>query len=345
MRQSLISVIIPAFNVASCLGRCLESVLRQSHSHHEVIVVDDGSTDGTAEVLGEYGDKIRHCYQENRGPSVARNQGLRLAQGEFVAFLDADDYWLPDFLSCCMEFLEQYPEAGAVSTGQKIITWKGEVHINPPLLQRDREKQNARLLSEFFRFWAEQDHIRTGSCVIRRTLVERAGPMREDLRIAEDLEYWGYLATFGTWGFIPEILWVGDGTPSAASQGWLNKYRQRSRSCPTVEIWQQRLAPRLRDCDWDGFRAVRGRVAQAYAYYALLGGDIPGARHIAQNYGADFPANVVSRLFRWLAPKGLTVWKMMAQVLLIREASKGWRMQRSYYRPPGGITHSATKVL
>jgi glycosyltransferase involved in cell wall biosynthesis len=186
MRNYLISVIIPAFNAALCLERCLESVFRQTHLWPEVIVIDDGSTDTTADILCKYTDRITYVSQENRGPSAARNYGLRLAKGDFVAFLDADDFWLPDFLSHCLAFFEQYPEADAVSTGQKIITGKGEAIINPPILRDGSEKQEARLLSDFFPFWAAQDHIRTGSCLLRRTLIERAGNMREDLRIGED---------------------------------------------------------------------------------------------------------------------------------------------------------------
>ena len=261
MRQPLISVIIPAFNAAIFIERCLESVLRQSYSHYEVIVVNDGSTDRTADIPRGYGDRIRHFSQENQGPSVARNHGFSLAKGAFVAFLDADDYWLPDFLSRCIEFFEQYPKAEAVSTGQKIITWKGgkgEVHINPPLLRGDQEKQDARLLFEFFPFWAEQDHIRPAACMLRKALVDRAGPMREDLRLGEDLEYWGYLATFGTWGFIPEVLSVSDSYRCAVAQGWLARYRPRWRTCRTVEDWQKRLVPRLKDADWASFRVGAG---------------------------------------------------------------------------------------
>lgn len=345
MNQALVSVIIPAFNAALCLERCLESVFRQTYALCEVIVVDDGSTDTTIDILRKYNYKITYAFQENRGPSAARNHGLRLARGEFVAFLDADDYWLPDFLSRCLKFFEQYPEAEAVSTGQKIITWKGRVLINPPLLRDGDEKHEPGLLSEFFSFWAAQDHIRTGSCVLRRRLIERAGPMCEDLRLAEDLEYWGYLATFGSWGFIPEVLWVGDGTSCATAQGRLAKSRKRSNDCPTVEAWRQRLVPRLRKTDVEGFRVVQGRVAQTFAYFKLQGGDIPGARHIVQRYGPDFPVNRVSRLFQWLAPRGLMAWKVMALVLLFHEAGKDWRLRRAYHGSPGGISLSTLKGL
>jgi glycosyltransferase involved in cell wall biosynthesis len=339
MSRVLVSVIIPAFNAEICLERCLESVFRQTPAHYEVIVIDDGSTDKTADILLRYAGRIIHASQENRGPSAARNHGLRFAKGEFVAFLDADDYWLPEFLSRCLEFFKKYPEADAVSTGQKIITWKGEVSINPPILRDGSENQDARLLSEFFSFWAAQDHIRTGSCVIRKTIIDRAGPMREDLRLAEDLEYWGYLATFGIWGFIPEVLWVGDGTPCAAANGWLARNRQRRQTCSTIENWQQRIVPRLRNVDSKGFGVVRGRIAQTFAYAKILGGDIPGARDITQRYGAYFPLNKVSRLFRFFAYKGLMAWKVMSLAFLCHEVGKDLYLRRTHSKSPGGITN------
>ena len=151
--------------------------------------------------------------------------------------------------------------------------------------------------------------------------------MREDLRFGEDLEYWGYLGTFGTWGFIPEVLWVGDGTSCAAAQGWLTKNRQRRQACLTIEDWQQRLAPRLRRTDREGFRVVRGRMAQAFAYAKLLGGDIPGARHIAQCYGADFPVNRMSENLPRFRTHGPIAWRVLSMTLLFHEACKDWRLR------------------
>lgn len=326
MRRGLVSVIIPTFNAAKILERSLRSVFSQSHRHHEIIVIDDGSTDNTSDILEKYSNKIIYSSQGNQGPSAARNRGLNLAEGEFVAFLDADDYWLPNFLSRCLTFLQQHPEAEAVSTGQKIITWRGEATISPKLLRDALVDKDIELGGEFFRFWAAQDHIRTGTCLIRRRLIDKAGYMREDLPLAEDLEYWGYLATFGKWGFIPEVLWVGDGAICVTAQGWLTKNSRRRKSCPTVEQWQQRIIPRLREVDWEGFRIVRGRVAQTFVYAKLLGGDIAGARDQAQRYGEDFPKNNISRLFRKLSSRSLLAWRGLALLLYCHEIQKSWRM-------------------
>jgi glycosyltransferase involved in cell wall biosynthesis len=331
-----VSVIIPAFNAAAFLGRSIESVLLQTYSYYELIVINDGSTDNTTEVIRQFSREIVAGCQENLGPSAARNLGVRLAKGQLIAFLDADDYWLPDFLSSCVDFLNRHPEISAVNTGQKIITGTGEDIINPPILRSKTESSAERILTDFFRFWAEQDHIRTGSCLIRKQVLDQAGPMREDLPIGEDLEYWGYLATFGRWGFIPQILWVCDSALCSAAQGWLAKYRKRGQVCPTIENWQRRIVQNLRSNDLEGFRIVRGRVAQTFAYIKLLGGDVRGARDITRRYGQDFPVNPVSRLLRLIAPKGTTVWSAISMVLLFREACKGWRLNRSPHKILGG---------
>ena len=93
MTPGLISCVIPVFNGERYLGEALESVLAQSYQPLEVIVVDDGSTDETAEVARRYGERVRYVWQPNAGETAARNLGLTAAHGEFIAFLDADDVW------------------------------------------------------------------------------------------------------------------------------------------------------------------------------------------------------------------------------------------------------------
>jgi GT2 family glycosyltransferase len=113
-----VSVIIPLFNKAPFIERALRSVAAQTFGDFEIIVVDDGSTDAGLKIVETFADaRLRIIKQENAGPGAARNRGLREAQGEFVAFLDADDEWLPEFLSESIELLEQNPNAGAVTSG------------------------------------------------------------------------------------------------------------------------------------------------------------------------------------------------------------------------------------
>jgi glycosyltransferase involved in cell wall biosynthesis len=110
MASSLISCIVPVFNGERYLRESLDSILTQTYRPIEILVIDDGSTDGTRAVVASYGDAIRYLWQPNAGPPRARNFGLSAAEGEFVAFLDADDLWLPDKLSLQIARFRERPD-------------------------------------------------------------------------------------------------------------------------------------------------------------------------------------------------------------------------------------------
>ena len=105
-----ISAVIPAYNAGPYLSRTLDSVLRQTHLPDEIIVVDDGSTDNTTDVAVAYGDRVILIQQENAGASVARNTGINAAKGDWIAFLDADDEWIPEKLRRQTEHLQKHPD-------------------------------------------------------------------------------------------------------------------------------------------------------------------------------------------------------------------------------------------
>ncbi len=106
----MVSVVIPAFNAGRFISRTIDSVLAQTYGDYEIIVVDDGSVDNTAEVVKSYGPKVRYIYQENAGDGPARNTGISAARGEWIAFLDHDDEWLPQKLQSQMELLGRNPD-------------------------------------------------------------------------------------------------------------------------------------------------------------------------------------------------------------------------------------------
>ena len=110
------TVAIPAFNAGRTIGAALQSVFAQTYRDYEVIVVDDGSTDDTASQVAEWGDRVTYVYQPNCGPAGARNEALRLARGRFIAFLDADDVWLPRKLERQVAYFARFPETGLLHT-------------------------------------------------------------------------------------------------------------------------------------------------------------------------------------------------------------------------------------
>ena len=118
-----VSVIIPTYNRAAKVRNAIESVLAQTFSDLEVIVVDDGSSDDTGKILGEvFGDRIRYYFQANQGVSVARNKGIVEARGEWIAFLDSDDLWEKDKLEWQFKALEQFgPQCGACYTDVRLF--------------------------------------------------------------------------------------------------------------------------------------------------------------------------------------------------------------------------------
>jgi len=133
-----VSVVIPCYNHAHFLEQAIESVLTQSYRDFEIIVVDDGSTDDTAEVVRKY-SPVCYIYQENSGLSAARNTGLRHSRGEFLVFLDADDRLLPDALETGVRCMREHPECAFVSGHCRVIDSNGAILSSPRQLQVEHE--------------------------------------------------------------------------------------------------------------------------------------------------------------------------------------------------------------
>jgi glycosyltransferase involved in cell wall biosynthesis len=120
-KNPLVSAVIPAYDAAAYVGQAIESVLSQTYAPIECLVVDDGSTDGTAEVAAGFGERVKVLSQENRGVAVARNRGAREAKGALLAFLDADDRWLPDRVERQVGVLADRPEMEAVVCATRVV--------------------------------------------------------------------------------------------------------------------------------------------------------------------------------------------------------------------------------
>ncbi len=293
-----VTVIIPAYNVENSLGACLDSVLEQTWPNKEIIVINDGSTDQTKAVAKTYANQIHYLEQANQGQGAARNVGLRLATGTYIAFLDADDYWRPLFLERTVTFLHENPNLIAVLTAWVIRSDDGRDTIVPRLMHETPEAQLKPFqIESFYRFWVEQGHIQTGAITIRKSAIDRAGHMKPNLRTSQDLEYWAFLASQGAWGFFPEPLFVSN-SRQASRGNWEDKYAMRRKFCPTVEQWEARIRPLIQAEELPDYQIIRGRVAAAFVYNLINGGRDSEALATVRTYGAEMPLNKVVRLLR-----------------------------------------------
>lgn len=278
--KTSISIIIPVYNGSLLLERCLNSVFNQDGDFQlEVIVIDDGSTDDSVGIVKNYNKNIVVLQQTNQGPAVARNKGIEQATEKYLAFLDADDYWKPTFLKETVSFLKKNKTAIAVSVGQihKILGMKET--ISPSVLKLNPEKfKEAIVLKDFYAFWAEHNHVCTGSVLIRTEIAKQAGGQRTDLRITEDLEYWAYLATFGNWGFIPKILFVSDGGLVTKEQGWLEKNKKRWAAAPSIHTWESRILKRVPKNQLTSFNFAKAPIVRNLSYAMMLSNRTEEAR-------------------------------------------------------------------
>jgi len=197
-----VSVLIPAYNAAWCIRRALDSVLAQDYRDFEVIVVDDGSRDSTAEILASYGAVVRVVSQPNGGLSSARNAGISAARGEYVAFLDADDWWLPAKLSRQVALMDARPALLFCSATTRVQTLDARRLAD----WRCGNGQGGTLECIF----AVNAHVAgSGSAVLaRRAAFARAGGFDESLRSLEDIDMWMRLAALGDYACIDEPLAV-----------------------------------------------------------------------------------------------------------------------------------------
>jgi glycosyltransferase involved in cell wall biosynthesis len=199
MRKPLVSVIIPTYNSAEYIEEALESVFEQTFQDFEIIVVDDGSTDGTGEILKKYGDRIRYIFQGNSGPASARNQGIRTALGEFIAFLDADDLWVPTKLEKQLELFRQRKDLGMVTTGACSFDEKG-------VFGYSTDKRETLMVGDIAINIFLRSNIGTPTVMVRKEIFDSVGFFEENIRQSEDDNMWIRIAAHYEVELIDEAL-------------------------------------------------------------------------------------------------------------------------------------------
>jgi glycosyltransferase involved in cell wall biosynthesis len=194
MTEKLISVIIPAFNAERYIGQALESVGSQTYQNWEILVTNDGGTDGTGRMVSEFARQTTHNvmlleHAQSQGPSAARNTAMKAAKGEYIAFLDADDIWMPEHLHRLCAVLDSGKADLAYSdcfvfcetpSGEMELLPIGTIEVNNP--RQDLFRRN---------------FINTSAAAITRRLMEKAGAFDEALWAGEELDYWIRSASLG----------------------------------------------------------------------------------------------------------------------------------------------------
>ncbi len=182
-----VSVIIPTHNRGRLIGRALESVFKQTYKDYEVIVVDDGSTDNTREVLAQFGNKIKYIAQPQQGSAAARNRGIRESMSEYVAFLDSDDFWIPEKLATQVEILDKHKNVGIVYSKMIMINEKGEQCGMKPSSVSGKNYQ------ELLEIWGD---LPTSTVMTRKDYFNKAGLFDQSLTTMQDIDMWLRIARF-----------------------------------------------------------------------------------------------------------------------------------------------------
>lgn len=200
-----VSVIVPCYNTGKYLRQALDSVLAQTYTDWEVIMIDDGSTDNSAQIAAEaraqFGSRLKYFYQPNRGLSATRNTGFRHASGEFISFLDADDVYAPNRLQRGVEALDNNPDVGLIHSKVDRIDGNGTFLEHPPTA--DVRYLSGRIARHIF---TRKAHILCPSILFRKRCLERVGESDETLTVNADRDICFRIALRYPVFYIDEVL-------------------------------------------------------------------------------------------------------------------------------------------
>lgn len=273
MHNPLVSVIIPCFNRERYIGQSIDSVLGQTYDHIEVVVVDDGCTDGSREIMESYGKRIvviEHECRGNKGQSASINAALRRTKGSYVAILDSDDLWAPEKIERQVSFLEANPDVGLVYANGFAVNERGkELYELYPSYHRETGRPERVLL--------ECQFSAPSSYVVRRSVLDRAGEFDETMRSAQDHDMAIRLAEITKVAYMGERLWFyrrHDDSQSHrhAKRRWKTGFRILKRACERRQygwdVRRRRLAVlhfRMGQCMLEERQVIAGLVRFAIA--------------------------------------------------------------------------------
>ena len=290
MTRPLISVIIPVYNCVEYLQKALASVLEQDGVAVEVILVDSSKDNSCAILSRQSEPRVRYVYQEPRGVSAARNLGIQHAQGDYVAFQDADDEWLPEKLKTQLSAFHRYPDAGLVFTDTMMFRDGGVIQeaMNRDMLRDWCRSHSSDLPGCYYGGLYEQllirDCMNTSSVLVRRKVLEEHGTFDESFKIGEDYDLWLRIARNHPMIFIDRVLCkyrVRDGGLSGGEEvrglRWLDAHiavREKHRElnwvpAEHVGLLNEILSRRCWEAGWNYFGRNQFREARRHFWMSL----------------------------------------------------------------------------
>lgn len=287
-----ISVVIPTYNRKESVCGAIDSVLAQSYPPAEIVVVNDGSTDGTVEYLQDrYGGKIRLVSQANQGASTARNYGVRVATSKWVAFLDSDDLWHPDKLRFQAELVKLHPEID-------YVTCNGATLENPDVCMTGKSylEHATRMSDDYYQVtdalfsinWAYRN-LRSitfflQSLLVRREIYEVEGGLDVQLRVAEDYDFFVRIAKYSQ-GYVDKIGWYyrtcRDEVALTSKTDWQQMWRDRMHTGVALERYISKHEDLISRKALAESRRFLIHCDYQVAHLSLATGDIEDARHYA----------------------------------------------------------------
>lgn len=288
MASARITAIIPTFNSERYICDTVESVLTQTYPVHEVIVVDDGSTDATEQVLAKYAGRIRYIRQKNAGPPVARNTGLTHATGDWIALLDSDDLWVRTKTERQMDYLTAHPACGLVYTDMKTFDDTGIIEESVKV-SRNLTLPSGRIFPQVF----AETLFQTSAVLIRKSCLDTVGGFDETLRMGDDYELFLRLARHFELGYVDEPLVLYRQHPTQGTRTWGKQLQQ---GVP----WEFLVLKKIVDLypqifEELGGGKVRQRLSKPYvalAYACFAERDHKNARHLMREALRQWPTNL-----------------------------------------------------
>jgi glycosyltransferase involved in cell wall biosynthesis len=289
------SVVIPLYNKANYIQNCLESVLKQTHKEFEVILVNDGSTDGSETVVERFQDsRIRLVHQENKGASAARNKAISLAKHEWIALIDADDYWYPNHLEELQNTIEQFPKADVVCNNYEILLEKD--YVKNPTFSIEYPLK-AQYIEDYFKGSLIDPIAWTSALSFTSSIFKKVDKFDTSIKSGQDIDLMVKFGLAATIAFNPKVTMryhrktennLSDETGLREKLSYIDNHRSKEKKNPSLHQYM----------DINRFSlAIQAKMAQDKALFKELVGRLD-LHHLnsKQKLLLKTPANVLRGL-------------------------------------------------